>query len=94
MDDTYIYIGICWVLSVRHVVDSFTWQNVSAPNHLFCTFLFATEEGTLGAETFCQVKLSTTCLTLKNQQMPLKLALLTALLASLEFARSSYSQAR
>ena len=36
---------------------------------LFCTF-FATEEGPFGAETFCQVKLSTTCLTLKNQQMP------------------------
>ena len=72
------------------MVDSFTWQNVSAPNHLFCTFLFATEEGPFGAETFCQVKLSTTCLTLKNQQMPIKLALFTALLASLEFARIGY----
>ena len=76
------------------MVDSFTWQNISAPNHLFCTFLFATEEGPFGAETFCQVKLSTMCLMLKNQQMPVKLALLTALLASLEFARISYSQAR
>ena len=32
---------------------------------------FATEEGPFGAETFCQVKLSTTCLTLKNQQIPI-----------------------
>ena len=24
-------VGICWFLSVRHVVDSFTWQNVSTP---------------------------------------------------------------
>ena len=39
-------------------------------NHLFCT-LFATEEGPFGAETFCQVKLSTMCLTLKNQQIPI-----------------------
>ena len=76
------------------MVDSFTWRNVSAPNHLFCTFLFATEEGPFGAETLCQVKLSTTCLMLKNQQMPIKLALFTALVASLEFARISYSQAR
>ena len=27
---TIHFIGICWFLSVRHVVDSFTWQNVSA----------------------------------------------------------------
>ena len=27
----HLYIGICWFLSIRHVVDSFTWQNVSAP---------------------------------------------------------------
>ena len=39
------------------MVDSFTWQNVVYP-------FFATEEGPFGAETFCQVKLSTTCLTL------------------------------
>ena len=37
---------------------------------LFCT-LFTTEEGPFGAETFCQVKLSTTCLTLKNEQIPI-----------------------
>ena len=24
------YIGICWFLSIRHVVDSLTWQNVLA----------------------------------------------------------------
>ena len=24
-------LGICWFLSIRHVIDSFTWQNVSAP---------------------------------------------------------------
>ena len=36
---------------------------------LFVPF-FATEEDPFGAETFCQVKLSTTCLTLKNQQIP------------------------
>ena len=49
-------IGICWFLSVRHVVDSFTWQNVLAPkrpssvakmgyktNHdLFCTLHVST----------------------------------------------------
>ena len=23
--------GICWFLSIRHVVDSFIWQNISAP---------------------------------------------------------------
>ena len=28
---TCINLGICSFLSVRHVVDSFTWQNVSAP---------------------------------------------------------------
>ena len=50
--------GICWFLSVRHVVGT--------P----CT-LFATEEGPFGAETFCQGKLFTTCLTLKNQQIPI-----------------------
>ena len=38
-------------------------------NDLFST-LFATEEGPFGAETFCQVKLSITCLMLKNQQIP------------------------
>ena len=32
---------------------------------------FATEEGPFGAETFCLVKLSTTYLTLKNQQIPM-----------------------
>ena len=26
-----LHIGICWFLSVRHMVDSFTWQNVSSP---------------------------------------------------------------
>ena len=32
--------------------------------------IFATEEGPFGAETFCQVKLSTMCLMLKSQQIP------------------------
>ena len=27
----YNYIGICWFLIVRHVVDSFTWRNVLTP---------------------------------------------------------------
>ena len=39
----------------------------------FVPFL-ATEEGPFRAKTFCQVKLSTTCLTLKNQQIPIELA--------------------
>ena len=38
--------------------------------HLFSLFFFfATEEGPFGAEMICQVKLSTTCLTLKIQQI-------------------------
>ena len=30
------------------------------------------KEAPFGGEAFCQVKLSTTCLTLKNQQIPIK----------------------
>ena len=43
----------------------FSCKKVQTKSNLFCTFL------QLGAETFCQVKLSTTCLTLKNQQIPI-----------------------
>ena len=32
---------------------------------------FSTEEGPFRAKMFCQVKLSTTCLTLQNQQIPI-----------------------
>ena len=44
---------------------------VSISSHCF----FATEEGPFGAEMICQVKLSTTCLTLKIQQIPVCLLL-------------------
>ena len=30
----YSGLGIRWFLSVRHMVDGFTWQNVSAPKGL------------------------------------------------------------
>ena len=39
---------------------------------MFCT-AFATEEDPFRAETFCQVKQSTTCVTLKNHQIPMTL---------------------
>ena len=43
--------------------------------HLFSLFFFATEEGPFGAEMICQMKLSTMCLTLKIQQIPVCLLL-------------------
>ena len=54
------------------MVDSFTWQNVLVPigPSSVAKKGYKTEEGPFGAEMFCQVKLSTTCLTLKNQQIP------------------------
>ena len=54
------------------MVDSFTWLNVSAPKGPSSVAKKGTKQITnhFGAETFCQVKLSTTCLTLENQQIP------------------------
>ena len=40
-------------------------------NHdLFCTLFLQLKKALLGPKRFCQEKLSTTCLTLKNQQIP------------------------
>ena len=55
------------------MVDSFTWQNVSAPKGPSSVAKKGTKQITnnFEAETFYQVKLSTTCLTLENQQIPI-----------------------